>query len=68
MQANRNYTEKREKKAKIKYSTLYNGYENRGLKHVDLRNKITSIQFSWVKRLFEDDFHDWKVITLFLTL
>ena len=20
----------------------------------------------WVKRLFEDDFHDWKVIRLFL--
>ena len=54
------------KKAKIKHSTLYNGYENGGLKNVDLRNKITSIQCSWVKRLFEDDFHDWKVIPLFL--
>ena len=47
-------------------STLCNGYENGGLKNVDLRNKITSIQCSWVKRLFEDDFHDWKVIPLFL--
>ena len=54
------------KKAKIKHSTLCNGYENGGLKNVDLRNKITSIQCSWVKRLFEDDFHDWKVIPLFL--
>ena len=27
---------------------------------------ITSIQCSWVKRFFEDDFHDWKVIPLFL--
>ena len=33
---------------------------------MDLRNKITSIQCSWVKRLFEDDFQDWKVIPLFL--
>ena len=24
------------------------------------------MQCSWVKRLFEDDFHDWKVIPLFL--
>ena len=24
------------------------------------------MQYSWVKRLFEDDFHDWKVIPLFL--
>ena len=46
------------KKAKIKHSTLCNGYENGGLKNVDLRNKITSIQCSWVKRLSEDDFHD----------
>ena len=46
--------------------TLCNGYEKGGIKNVDLRNKITSIQCSWVKRLFEDDFHDWKVIPLFL--
>ena len=25
------------------------------------------MQWSWVKRLFEDNFHDWKVIPLFLT-
>ena len=24
------------------------------------------MQCSWVKRFFEDDFHDWKVIPLFL--
>ena len=54
------------KKVKIKHSALYNGYENGGLKNVELRNKITSIQCPWVKRLFEDDFHDWKVIPLFL--
>ena len=46
--------------------TLCNLYENRGFKNVELRNKITSIQCSWVKRLSEDDFHDWKVIPLFL--
>ena len=54
------------KKAKIKHSTLCSGYENGGLKNVDLRNKMTSMQCSSIKRLFEDDFHDWKVITLFL--
>ena len=55
-----------EKKAKIKHSTLCNGYEMDGVKNADLRNKITSMQFSWVKRLFEDDFHDWKIIPLFV--
>ena len=54
------------KKAKIKHSILYNVYEKRGMQNVDLRNKITSMQFSWVKRLFEDDVHDWEVIPLFL--
>ena len=46
------------KKAKIKHSTLCNGYEMGGIKNVDLRNKITNMQCCWVKRLFEDDFHD----------
>ena len=54
------------KKAKIKYSTLCNGYEKGGIKNVDFRNKIKSMQCSWVNRLSEDDFHDWKVIPRFL--
>ena len=55
-----------EKKAKVKHSALCNGYEMGGIKNVDLRNKIASVQSSWVKRLFEDEFHDWKIIPLFL--
>ena len=35
-----------DKNAKIKHSTLCNGYENGGLINVELRNKITSIQGS----------------------
>ena len=35
-------------------------------KDVDLRNKITSMQCSWVKSLFEDHFNNWKAIPLFL--
>ena len=27
------------------------------MKNVDLRNKITSMQCSWIKRLFPNDFH-----------
>ena len=27
------------------------------MENVDLRNKITSMQCSWIKRLFPDDFH-----------
>ena len=54
------------KKAKIKHSTLCNGYRNGSLKNVSLQSKLTSIQCSWVKTLFEDDFHGWKIITPFL--
>ena len=54
------------KKAKIKHSTLCIGYEKGGIKNVDLRNKITSMQCSWIKRLFKDDFHHSKAISLFL--
>ena len=34
-----------EKKAKIKHSTLCNGYEKGGIKNFDLRNKIAIMQF-----------------------
>ena len=53
-------------KTKIKHSALCNGYKKGDMKNVDLRNKITSMQCSWVKRVFEDDFLDRKVITLLL--
>ena len=46
--------------------TLCNGYEMGGFKNIDLRIKITSIQCSWAKILFEDGFHDRKTIPLFL--
>ena len=51
---------------KLKYTTLYNKYEQGGLKNVDIFFKITSLQCSWVKRLYDDSFHAWKVIPLFL--
>ena len=54
------------KKAKIKRIYLCNDYEKGQIKNVDLTNKIASMLCSWVKRLFEDNFDDWKVIPLFL--
>ena len=54
------------KREKLNIVTLYNGCENGGIKNVDLRNKILSMQCSWVRRLLGDDIHDWKVIALFL--
>ena len=50
------------KRAKINHLTLINSYENGGLKDIDIKLKIKSLQLSWIKRLFEDSFHPWKHI------
>ena len=49
---------------KIKNSTINNNYENRGLKIVKIAPKISSFQSSWIKRLFDENFHDWKILPL----
>ena len=54
-------------KSKIKHDTLSNDYENGGLKSVDIFSKIVGLQCSWIRRLFDENFHPWKVIPLYLT-
>ena len=49
---------------KIKNSTINNNYENGGLKNVNIATKINSLQISWIKKLFDEYFHDWKIIPL----
>jgi len=55
-----------DKKPKVKHETLCNEYENGGLKNVDIFAKIVSLQCSWIKRLFDNSFHQWKIIPLTL--
>ena len=40
-------------------------YQNGGLKNVDVFFKIISLQCSWFRQLFDNSFHQWKVIPLF---
>ena len=47
---------------KIKHSTLCNKYENCRLKNVDILSKVISLQCSWVKRLYDNLSHPWKII------
>ena len=54
------------KNSKIKNSTLCNDYEYGGLKNVDIFSKVVSLQCSWIKRLFDNNFHQWKLIPLYL--
>ena len=49
---------------KIKNLTINNNYENGGLKNVNIAAKISSLQSSWMKRLFDENFHDWKILPL----
>ena len=52
------------KNPKIQNSTLCNDYEYGGLKNVDILSKVVSLQCSWIKRLFDNNFHQWKLIPL----
>ena len=54
------------KKTKIEQCTLCNSNENGDLKDVDIFYKIISLQCSWIRRIFDNNFYDWKVIALFL--
>ena len=51
---------------KIKHKTICKNFREGGLKTVDVRNKLTSLQISWVKRLYGDCFHEWKIIPLYM--
>ena len=51
---------------KIRHSTLCNNHENGGLKSVHIPNKLTSLQCSWIKRLYDTTTHCWKIIPTIL--
>ena len=36
------------------------------LQNADIQKELTSLQISWMKRLYGDCFHEWKIITLAL--
>ena len=54
-------------KPKIKHVVLTQDFKYGGLKSVDVPLKIISLQCSWIKRLFDDNYHEWKVIPSHLT-
>ena len=51
---------------KIKNETLRMDFKAGGLKTLDTRFKIQCLQCSWVKKLHDDCFHEWKIIPLHL--
>ena len=51
---------------KITHETLTMEFKAGGIKSVDIRFKFVSLQCSWVKKLYDDCFHEWKIIPLHL--
>ena len=51
---------------KIKHSTLCNSFAAGGLTNFGINRKIASLQCSWIKRLYGDSFHEWKLIPIHL--
>ena len=49
---------------KVKHLALIANYEDGGLKDLDIFVKIESLHLSWVRRLYEENFHPWKNIPL----
>ena len=45
-------------KLKIKIETTSSYFKDRGFKNVDINKKIASLQSSWIKRLFDNSFHE----------
>ena len=55
-----------QKNPKIKHSTLSNSYEDGGLKDVDKFTKVVSMQCSWIKAFYDENFYEWKIIPSYL--
>ena len=43
---------------------LYADSKHGGLKRINIQKKIINLQCSWVRRLYDDSFNEWKVISL----
>ena len=51
-------------KPKIKNETISSNFKDGDLKNVDINKKIAIFQCSWIKRLYDDSFYEWKLISL----
>ena len=52
------------KPAKIKHDTLCNNFNEGGLKNADIKHKFSALKCSWIQRLYNENFHGWKLILL----
>ena len=51
-------------RAKIKHDTLCNNFTKGGLKNLDIKHKFSVLRCSWIQRLYNENFHEWRLIPL----
>ena len=52
----------RGKKFKIKHSSLIGDWTDNGLRDLDVPSSLTSVKFSWIRRLFDNNFYPQKTL------
>ena len=52
----------RGKKVQIKHSTLIGEYTDGGLRDLGIPSGLTSVKISWIRRLFDSNYHPWKTL------
>ena len=50
---------------KKKHEALSNDHKGEDAKNIDILNKIISLQCLWIKRIYNNLFHEWKLMLLF---
>ena len=48
------------------HEALCNDYNTEGLKNIDIPDAIIALQSSWIRRFYDNSFHEWKLISLYL--
>ena len=52
---------------KIKHETICNDYKTGGLSNFNIPNKIIAPQCSWITRIYDNSFREWKLIPPYLS-
>ena len=50
----------------MKCETICKDFQYGGLKNIDIKSKIISLQCPWIRKLYDESFHEWKIILLAL--
>ena len=53
------------KPPKIKHSAMVGSYERGGLRDLDIERRLRALRLSWVRRLYDETEHEWKIIPTF---